>query len=550
MKLESWWGFRHGFPCTLMVVSCLAGAPFMRAADRKPFFVDPVVRLSPNSARDFVMVKIKVEGLTTQELESTKEPKLVDESNPAPIGGVTFQFVRSDSPGKAARVWYFTASIDGLPASQTQKRVARFQVDSINDAAEYTLSNQATAASNWTVLPLPDPWVLTNWWPRTQCVPVGLTTGDAPATSLTIRQAVLIEQSTKKLLGSDHLKLCPDPEGAQCGNGTFDLAPHYAGPPLYFCVDEGFRGHGNYRGTVNLSALEKPETQAVSLNIYSSSFGAKVFGFLLILGGVVAAWVTKIFASNRLTRDQELLPVTLLRRRVEELQSDLADLPAVFQPGTPGIGQDITLLLQALTPANLEAQHFIHPATPSPFSTPVDSAGLKSFLADRDTRVNLLTVLVEEGVKPAVQMATRQGARPTDNDVLAALARIDALRSQNPLPSEAQARATITQQILPNLAGTITALAGAAQPTAALARPVSFDRLQVEITSLNLLVWGAAGLLSALVGLIVLILNNPGFGNAVDYIYCVFWGFGIPTAVQQLTSNSAVSALGISVSKS
>lgn len=550
MKLETWWGFRHGLPCALLGISCFAGAPHSMATDRKPFFVDPVIRLSANSARDFVMVKIKVEGLTTQELESTKEPKLADESNPAPTGRVTFQFVKSDSPGKNARVWYFTASIDGLPASQTQKRMARFQVDSINDTAEYTLSNQATAASNWTVLPLPDPWVLTNWWPRTQCVPVGLTTGDAPATSLTIHQAVLIEQSTKKLLASDHLKLCPDPQGANCGNGTFDLAPHYAGPPLYFCVDEGFHGHGNYRGTVSLSALEKPETQAVSLNIYSSSFEAKVFGFLLILLGVVAAWVTKIFASNRLTRDQELLPVTLLRRRVEELQSDLANLPAVFQPATPGVGQDITQLLQALTPANLEAQHFIHPATPSPFATPVDSAGLKSFLADRDTKVNLLTVLVEEGIKPAVQMATRPGARPTDNDVLAALARIDALRGQNPLPSEAQSRATITQQILPNLAGTIVVAAGAGQPTATLARPVSFDRLQVEITGLNVLVWGAAALLSALVGLIVLILNNPGFGNVVDYIYCVFWGFGIPTAVQQLTSNSAVSALGISLSKS
>src|ERR1700693_5617133 len=136
MRLETWWVFRHGLPCTLLVVFCFAGAPHSRAADRKPFFVDPAIRLSANSGRDFVMVKIKIEGLSTPELESTKEPKLVDETNPAPTGGVAFQFVKSDSPGKAARVWYFTASIDGLPASQTQKRMARFQVDSINDTAE------------------------------------------------------------------------------------------------------------------------------------------------------------------------------------------------------------------------------------------------------------------------------------------------------------------------------------------------------------------------------------------------------------------------------
>ncbi len=549
MEAETWWRFRRPLFCSLIAAWCISSASFSVAADRKPSFVDPVIRLSPNSVKDLVIAKIKIDGLSAQELQSQKDPTLADETRPAPPGAVTFHFVKSESPGNAARVWYFTASIDSLPASQTQKRIARFQLDSINDTAEYTLSNQATAASNWTVLPPPDPWVMTSWRPRTKCVAVGIIPGDAPATSLRIQQSALVEQSTKKLLGLDHLKLCRDSKGIDCGNGGFDLAPHYAGPPLYFCVDDGFHGHGNYRGTVSLSALEKPETQPVTLDIYSSSGGAKALGFFLILVGVVAAWVTKVFATNRLTRDQELLPVILLRRRLEVLQSDLVNLPALFRAATPGIDQDITRLLQDLTPANLEALHFIHPATPNPFGIPIDSAGLKVYLAERDTKVNLLTVLVEEGVKPAVQMGARPAPRPTDNDIVAALGRIDALRGQNPLPSEAQARATITQQILPDLAHTVVVAAGV-PPAATLARPVSFDRLLVEITDLNLLVWGVAALLTALVGLVVLILNNPGFGNPVDYIYCVFWGFGIPTAVQQLTSNSAVSALGISVSKS
>jgi hypothetical protein len=242
--------------------------------------------------------------------------------------------------------------------------------------------------------------------PSTQCISVSVIPGDAPTTNLRIQQSSLIEQSTKRALGLDHLKLCRDANGSDC-RGGFDLAPHYPGPPLYFCVDDGFHGHGNYRGTVSLSTLEKPETQPVTLNIYSSSAGAKTFGFFLILAGVVAAWVTKVFASNRLTRDQELLSVTLLRRRVEALQSDLAALPAAFRGATPGIDGDITRLLQDLSPENLEPQHFIHPASPNPFAVPVESAGLKTFLADRDTKVNLLTVLVEEGVKPAVQMTTR-----------------------------------------------------------------------------------------------------------------------------------------------
>jgi len=494
-------------------------------------------------------VKIRVEGLNAQELQSQNEPQLKDETKPPPPGTVTFSFLKSESPGDAARLWYFTATIDGLPASQTQKRMARFRFESINETAEYALSNQPTAASNWTVLPPPDPWVMTSWWPRIQCVAVGIIPGDAPATSLRLQQSALVEQSTKKLLGLGHLKLCRDSAGVDCGNGTFDLPPHYAGPPLYFCVDEDFHGHGNYRGAVSLSALEKPETQAVTLDVYSSSLGAKALGFFLILVGVVAAWVTKVFASNRLTRDQELLPATMLRGRLEALQSDLAHLPATLQGQTPDIDHDITGLLQDLTTENLSAHNFIHPATPNPFAAPIDSSGFKSFLAERDTKVNLLTVLVEEGVKPAVQMALRP-ARPTDDDIAVALGRINALWGQNPLPSEAQARATITQQILPDLARTVVVASGVAQPAATLARPVSFDQLRVEVTDLNLLVWGVAASLTALVGLVVLILNNPGFGIPVDYIYCVFWGFGIPTAVQQLTANSAFNALGISVAKS
>lgn len=549
MEFKTWWAFRYGLCCSLLTACYLGSTPFSAAADRKLLFVDPVIHLPPNSASDVGIVKIKVEGLNAQELQSQNEPQLKDETKPPLPGTVTFSFLKSESPGDAARLWYFTATIDGLPASQTQKRVARFRFESINETAEYALSNQATAASNWTVLPPPDPWVMTSWLPRTQCVAVGIIPGDAPATSLRLQQSALVEQSTKKLLGLDHLKLCRDSAGADCGNGTFDLPPHYAGPPFYFCVDEDFHGHGNFRGAVSLSALEKPETQAVTLDVYSSSFGAKLLGFFLILVGVVAAWVTKVFASNRLTRDQELLPVTMLRGRLETLQSDLANLQAAFRDATPGINQDITQLLQDLTPAYLEDQHFIHPATPNPFATPIDSSGLKSFLAERDTKVNLLTVLVEEGVKPAVQMALKP-ARPTDDDIVVALGRVNGLRGQNPLPSEAQARATITQQILPDLARTVTRAAGAAQATAALAKPVSFDRLLVEITELNLLVWGVAASLTALVGLVVLILNNAGFGICVDYIYCLFWGFGIPTAVQQLTANSASSALGVSVAKS
>jgi hypothetical protein len=144
-------------------------------------------------------------------------------------------------------------------------------------------------------------------------------------------------------------------------------------------------------------------------------------------------------------------------------------------------------------------------------------------------------------------MASRGATQP---NIVAAIRKVDLLRGQNPLPSEVQARATITQQILPELAGTIVAASGAGGPVKPeLAAATSFDRLLVEISGVNLLVWGVTALLTSLVGLVVLILNNPGFGIPLDYVYCVFWGFGIPTVIQQLNAGSAMNAMGVSVPK-
>jgi hypothetical protein len=55
---------------------------------------------------------------------------------------------------------------------------------------------------------------------------------------------------------------------------------------------------------------------------------------------------------------------------------------------------------------------------------------------------------------------------------------------------------------------------------------------------------------SALSGLVVLILNNPGFGVPVDFVFALFWGFGLPTTVGALAPSSAATALNIPIAKS
>jgi hypothetical protein len=533
--------------CMFLLIWCFACIADLFASDKKPVFIDPTVRLAANAASDIALLKIKIDGLTKAELDSKSTPHLLDVTQPVPPGTVTFSFVKSDDAGEAARIWYFTAAVEGLPFGQTQKRQAEVQFESIKRKTDYSLTNQASATSNWTVLAPPDPWVVTGWLPDDHCTAMSIIPGDSPATNFQLRQSGLIEQSTKRPLGLDAVKLCSDSGETHCG--AFDLAPHSAAAPLYLCISESLFNHGNYRGTLSLSAIEKPETQGVTLNIYASSFLAKLAGFVLIVVGVILAWTTKVYASNRVTRDQELLPMTLLRQRADVLQSEVSGLLVSYQNAIPGIVGDLNRLLNNdLTAANLDGNHFIHPATPTPFNTlTIDSAGYKTFLSDRDTKINSLTVLIQEGVVPAIGMAAK-GA--TEANIVAALGKIDQIRGQNPLPSEAQARATITQQILPNLAATIVVAASAGGPVKAeIAAATSFDRLLVEISDVNLLVWGVTALLTSLVGLAVLILSNPGFGTPMDYVYCTFWGFGIPTVVQQLNAGSTMTAMGVSVPK-
>ena len=63
-------------------------------------------------------------------------------------------------------------------------------------------------------------------------------------------------------------------------------------------------------------------------------------------------------------------------------------------------------------------------------------------------------------------------------------------------------------------------------------------------------VWLLYGVLTALSGLVVLILNNPGFGIPVDLAFALFWGFGLPTTVAALAPGSAATALNIPIAKS
>lgn len=107
--------------------------------------------------------------------------------------------------------------------------------------------------------------------------------------------------------------------------------------------------------------------------------------------------------------------------------------------------------------------------------------------------------------------------------------------------------ATLTADVVAaQVHAALTAL-GAPMAAPAAARDPGSQHLLLETAAANSLVWLGMLALTWAIGLFVLVLNNPGFGVPMDFLYCLIWGFGLPAAGQQLTGTSAATAIGITL---
>jgi hypothetical protein len=207
--------------------------------------------------------------------------------------------------------------------------------------------------------------------------------------------------------------------------------------------------------------------------------------------------------------------------------------------------------MDELSDSVLDRRLFLPPKFPSPNGYTVDAAGYKAYLEQRNPRVLLFSVLVKEGIVPAEAEDNGTLTAAQQGDVVTAIENISALSANVPLPNPDQAF-QLLQPILTNLHNTLfPPPAPAPGATALIATPPAgeFETLQLQIQSISKGIWLLYGVLTALSGLAVVILNNSGFGVPLDFIFAFFWGFGLPTTVGALAPGSAASALNISVAK-
>lgn len=523
---------------SLLCLSCLWTMAVHAADGGGPFsFVDPTVRISPASPDGSADIILR------SSVQQKTSPTLTDVGLPRPqTAAVNFELVKD--PNSQPNTWHYKVRISGLaPANTTQQRYASVVYGADNpQTIPYVITN-ATPNFSWTISKIPEPWVASDWLPASACNEFTVTPKDFPATNVVLGSSTLVEQSTKKPISVGYLRLCR--LGGDCS--TYQPMTLDANVPsrLQICTAEGF--NGNFHGAITLASAQKPDGDTLLQSASFSNFLAKSCGLALICVGIYFAWWSKVWARARLERDQALMPVVLMRVQLAANQGLLSQLQPNYRAAAADVDNAIQNLLRELSDLTLDAHHFLPPKFPTPNGYTADAAGYKAFLEAKNPTIVLLSYLVKEGIVRAAAEDNGSLAPTQQSLVETAIKNIAALstKAQPNLDQTFQ----FVQSLLASLHTAIFPLAPAAAPVPTAGSRNEFETLQLQIQSISKGIWLVYGLLTALSGLAVLVLNNPGFGIPLDFIFVFFWGFGLPTTVGALAPGSASSALNISIAK-
>ena len=505
-----------------------------------PFsFTDPAVRIPVGASDGYGEITLTLRP----KADSSPAGVPADIDLPHPTTA-TVVFEKVEDPTSTKGSWRFRVHVSGLlPANASEQHYALVIYD--KDKKQYIPFLVTNAASNfaWSLSKPADPWVDSGWWSDQSCSQFTVTPKGSPATGLFLNSG-MVEQNTKHTFADGHVFLCVAGDDA-CNRNTPINLPANVPTPLRICVSKTFAG--NFHGAVTLSSLQKPDGDTILQNASFSTIQFKCLGVLILCTGVALAWWSKIWARARLQRDQALLPAVLMQEQVTKLQEAVANLGATYAPAPIHAIAAMTLLQSELSAQTLDANKFLPPKFPMPYGFAADLAAYKAYLDTRTQQILLLSVLIRKGFIPA-KAEDGGGLTPAQQTlIVTAIQDIDCLWLFAPQYTPDQAF-NLIQPILTNLSANLHPAAPPAGPQAPQPLPASpTESLRVEMDRISGGVWLIYGVLTVLSGLAVLILNNPGFGIPIDFIFAFFWGFGMPTTISALTPGSVNSALNISV---
>jgi hypothetical protein len=298
----------------------------------------------------------------------------------------------------------------------------------------------------------------------------------------------------------------------------------------------------------------------VNLTFYSTDAKHQFWGIVAIGAGVFLAWVVSTYGRSRLNRDQLLLPAAYLRQRIDTYRLPLLHAPpSVERTSMTNTLDAMDRLLSALSESVLDGKGFLNPALPSPFPSNAPKLGdYKAYLQEQDDWAAVLDTVVRDG------FTTAWAQLPANANPAAVKAVNDCIKDIDSLLPKGAAKAPALVDVGARINSALQKLDADLKTANQAARfgapPIgevvigdrSYEQINVEIQFISAVVWLVAGLMSMAAGSYVLVFMNLGFGVPTDFLVCLFWGFGLPVAGNQLMQMSSASigtTLGISVTK-
>jgi hypothetical protein len=449
--------------------------------------------------------------------------------------------------------WVLPFSVNLMPQMAELTRYVSFKLGKTDWTLAYQLTSAPQPAASWALKPLPVPVRAIS---PTGVVALNISVvGTLPVTGLKLAPIEFIEQGNKRALAASQLTLCDTP--APCEERA-DISRHAPGGQIWLAPrlpKEGGNAPtmwpGKYEGIVTVASDDKPAGENANLTIYVTAWGWQAAGFALIVAGIIAAWYCTTFLRQRLAREQMLVPAVALRAALDGLARSIAHL----QVPVPTVMHKLGELDLSLTDAELE-QHGLPASVPqsSPNSGGAgDLDAFKHYLEIPGAWVGALQEIVRDGLQRLVQ---RRDAHVAANGELQAVpakafadsvAALDHLAGQPSVPDAAKLASDISTQIA-SFEATLGPIPMSAPGGATGGQLRSPEQLRMRIALGGMLAWGFIGTVTALAGLYVLILSNPGFGTPLDLLGCLLWGLGLPasTLLASATTNSIASTLNVS----
>ena len=488
----------------LLIITALGAAsrtppqPARPASPDGPELLDRTVILRPGVASDVAILRVKVPA----GFRWAPGMGLVDPEPGSPR--VAFEYAGETTEANG-RTLFFAATFKSIPLVYSQTRTLLLLPGT---DTKYSVTNAVADDKGAAFAGIPEAW------DGREPLRLSIATDATPMTRLSLAAASISEVVSRSTIPISAFCLSRVPEG-NCG--PVDIGPRSA--VIAYLRYTGEDRPGTYSGKLTFSSIENPRGKDVAVTITISSWPRRALGMFLVILGVAAAWVVRSWVTNRVARDEALLPALLYVRRTQALQTKLEAVKIV----TPALELSVQVLLEDLDPVELERKRLIPPARPAVAPSAVRTTEYNLLLDRVQVQLRLLTLFIEEGVVKAAAIGGPEAAKT--------IALLDEKYSPQLEPLTA---ARLIEQFLaalrPRQGPGIERSTGGAQATPA--------RLRVEIHRLNDLAWFAILVATAAGAIAVLVLNRPTFGSPVDLINCWLAGFGIPTATASLAGRA------------